>query len=218
MVLVEAGWVQTSHTAHRPQVCMLHVACVPLTHKCLTVSCWCLRMWWVSDFPAVKACKRSYCAVKPAFGCMLFSCVDVQWRTPPEASLFRTLTYLLASIYRFHVLASVSKAAAWLKFPPTRRSNPDVRHCLQQVDVWRNLWTAEKAFTLRRPCWSDLSVLQFVRNEADHHGRSSRSPVMLFDIQDNNNVNSFAVRGRSWSDVIWILHLQKPFSTHIIFI
>ncbi|XP_076599574.1 sorbin and SH3 domain-containing protein 1 isoform X7 [Chaetodon auriga] len=33
---------------------------------------------------------------------------------------------------------------------------------------------------------------QFVRNEADHHGRSSRSPVMLFDIQDNNNVNSFA--------------------------
>ncbi|XP_019113608.2 sorbin and SH3 domain-containing protein 1 isoform X6 [Larimichthys crocea] len=33
---------------------------------------------------------------------------------------------------------------------------------------------------------------QFVRNEADHHGRTSRSPVMLFDIQDNNNVNSFA--------------------------
>ncbi|XP_074531282.1 sorbin and SH3 domain-containing protein 1 isoform X4 [Halichoeres trimaculatus] len=33
---------------------------------------------------------------------------------------------------------------------------------------------------------------QFVRNEADHHGRSSRSPVMLFDIQDNNNVNSLA--------------------------
>lgn len=35
-------------------------------------------------------------------------------------------------------------------------------------------------------------MLQFVKNEADHHGRSSRSPVMLFDIQDNNNVNSFA--------------------------
>uniref|UniRef100_A0A3B3CD16 Sorbin and SH3 domain containing 1 n=1 Tax=Oryzias melastigma TaxID=30732 RepID=A0A3B3CD16_ORYME len=33
---------------------------------------------------------------------------------------------------------------------------------------------------------------QFVKNEADHDGRSSRSPVMLFDIQDNNNVNSFA--------------------------
>uniref|UniRef100_A0A3Q1IGJ9 Sorbin and SH3 domain containing 1 n=1 Tax=Anabas testudineus TaxID=64144 RepID=A0A3Q1IGJ9_ANATE len=33
---------------------------------------------------------------------------------------------------------------------------------------------------------------QFMKNEADHHGRSSRSPVMLFDIQDNNNVNSFA--------------------------
>uniref|UniRef100_A0A8C5NH80 Sorbin and SH3 domain-containing protein 1-like n=1 Tax=Gouania willdenowi TaxID=441366 RepID=A0A8C5NH80_GOUWI len=32
---------------------------------------------------------------------------------------------------------------------------------------------------------------QFVKNEADHHGRGSRSPVMLFDIQENNNVNSF---------------------------
>uniref|UniRef100_A0A671XPN0 Sorbin and SH3 domain containing 1 n=1 Tax=Sparus aurata TaxID=8175 RepID=A0A671XPN0_SPAAU len=32
---------------------------------------------------------------------------------------------------------------------------------------------------------------QFMRND-DHHGRSSRSPVMLFDIQENNNVNSFA--------------------------
>ncbi|CAK6962445.1 sorbin and SH3 domain-containing protein 1 isoform X8 [Scomber scombrus] len=31
-----------------------------------------------------------------------------------------------------------------------------------------------------------------VKNEIDHHGRTSRSPVMLFDIQDNNNVNSFA--------------------------
>ncbi|KAM8859706.1 sorbin and SH3 domain-containing protein 1 isoform 7-T8 [Spinachia spinachia] len=29
---------------------------------------------------------------------------------------------------------------------------------------------------------------QFVKNEADHHGRSS---VMLFDVQDNNNVNYF---------------------------
>ncbi|XP_029305228.1 sorbin and SH3 domain-containing protein 1 [Cottoperca gobio] len=36
------------------------------------------------------------------------------------------------------------------------------------------------------------SPAEFVRNEAEHHGRSSRSPVMLFDIQDNNNVNSFA--------------------------
>ncbi|KAG7511957.1 sorbin and SH3 domain-containing 1 isoform X8 [Solea senegalensis] len=33
---------------------------------------------------------------------------------------------------------------------------------------------------------------QFMKNEADHHGRSSRSPVMLYDIQDNNNINSFA--------------------------
>ncbi|XP_039639331.1 sorbin and SH3 domain-containing protein 1 isoform X5 [Perca fluviatilis] len=36
------------------------------------------------------------------------------------------------------------------------------------------------------------SPAEFVKNEADHHGRRSRSPVMLFDIQDNNNVNSFA--------------------------
>uniref|UniRef100_A0A3Q3C0A0 Sorbin and SH3 domain-containing protein 1-like n=1 Tax=Haplochromis burtoni TaxID=8153 RepID=A0A3Q3C0A0_HAPBU len=36
------------------------------------------------------------------------------------------------------------------------------------------------------------SPAEFVKNEADHHGRSTRSPVMLFDIQDNNNVNSFA--------------------------
>ncbi|XP_061817939.1 sorbin and SH3 domain-containing protein 1 isoform X2 [Nerophis lumbriciformis] len=33
---------------------------------------------------------------------------------------------------------------------------------------------------------------QLVRNDIDHHGRNSRSPVMLFDIHDNNNVNSFA--------------------------
>ncbi|XP_036978838.1 sorbin and SH3 domain-containing protein 1 isoform X2 [Acanthopagrus latus] len=35
------------------------------------------------------------------------------------------------------------------------------------------------------------SPAEFMRND-DHHGRSSRSPVMLFDIQENNNVNSFA--------------------------
>ncbi|XP_062422679.1 sorbin and SH3 domain-containing protein 1 isoform X9 [Pungitius pungitius] len=35
------------------------------------------------------------------------------------------------------------------------------------------------------------SPAEFVKNEADHHGRSSQSPVMLFDIQDNNNVNYF---------------------------
>ncbi|KAF7669934.1 hypothetical protein LDENG_00115130 [Lucifuga dentata] len=39
----------------------------------------------------------------------------------------------------------------------------------------------------RRNCPAEL-----VKNETDHHGRTSRSPVMLFDIQDNNNVNSFA--------------------------
>uniref|UniRef100_A0A3Q3GDL0 Sorbin and SH3 domain containing 1 n=1 Tax=Labrus bergylta TaxID=56723 RepID=A0A3Q3GDL0_9LABR len=33
---------------------------------------------------------------------------------------------------------------------------------------------------------------QFVRMEADHRGQCSRSPVMLYDIQDNNNANSFA--------------------------
>ncbi|XP_058506844.1 sorbin and SH3 domain-containing protein 1 isoform X9 [Solea solea] len=36
------------------------------------------------------------------------------------------------------------------------------------------------------------SPAEFMKNEADHHGRSSRSPVMLYDIQDNNNINSFA--------------------------
>lgn len=41
--------------------------------------------------------------------------------------------------------------------------------------------------------WFLFRVLQFLRNEADLQGRSSRSPVTLFDIQDNNNVNSFAV-------------------------
>ncbi|XP_068424640.1 sorbin and SH3 domain-containing protein 1 isoform X1 [Clinocottus analis] len=41
------------------------------------------------------------------------------------------------------------------------------------------------------PQRSNNASPQFVKNEADHHGRSSRSPVMLFDIQDNNNVNSF---------------------------
>uniref|UniRef100_A0A8D3APJ2 Sorbin and SH3 domain-containing protein 1 n=1 Tax=Scophthalmus maximus TaxID=52904 RepID=A0A8D3APJ2_SCOMX len=36
------------------------------------------------------------------------------------------------------------------------------------------------------------SPAEFMKDEDDHHGRSSRSPVMLFDVQDNNNVNSFA--------------------------
>lgn len=55
-------------------------------------------------------------------------------RMPLEVgSLFRTLTYLLASIYRFYALASVSKAAARSKFLPTRKEY------LQQVDMWRDL-------------------------------------------------------------------------------
>ncbi|XP_054654393.1 sorbin and SH3 domain-containing protein 1 isoform X2 [Dunckerocampus dactyliophorus] len=36
------------------------------------------------------------------------------------------------------------------------------------------------------------SPAELVRNDIDHHGRNSRSPVMFFDIHDNNNVNSFA--------------------------
>ncbi|MED6238093.1 hypothetical protein ATANTOWER_008631 [Ataeniobius toweri] len=36
------------------------------------------------------------------------------------------------------------------------------------------------------------SPAEFVKNEADHHGRMSRSPVMPYDVQENNNVNSFA--------------------------
>uniref|UniRef100_A0A4W5NTT5 Sorbin and SH3 domain containing 1 n=1 Tax=Hucho hucho TaxID=62062 RepID=A0A4W5NTT5_9TELE len=36
------------------------------------------------------------------------------------------------------------------------------------------------------------SPAELVRNDSDYHGRTSRSPVMLFDIQDNNmNANSF---------------------------
>ncbi|XP_078788249.1 sorbin and SH3 domain-containing protein 1 isoform X9 [Oryzias latipes] len=42
-----------------------------------------------------------------------------------------------------------------------------------------------------RGSWRN-SPAEFVKNEADLDGRNSRSPVMLFDIQDNNNVNSFA--------------------------
>ncbi|XP_049337731.1 sorbin and SH3 domain-containing protein 1 isoform X1 [Astyanax mexicanus] len=39
--------------------------------------------------------------------------------------------------------------------------------------------------------WSN-SPAEPMKNEADYHGRSSRSPVMLFDIQDSNmNANSF---------------------------
>ncbi len=35
---------------------------------------------------------------------------------------------------------------------------------------------------------------QLLRNDVEYYGRSSRSPVMLFDIQDNNmNANSFTV-------------------------
>lgn len=35
---------------------------------------------------------------------------------------------------------------------------------------------------------------QPLRNDVEYYGRSSRSPVMLFDIQDNNmNANSFTV-------------------------
>ena len=34
------------------------------------------------------------------------------WMPLEVGSLFRTVTYLLVSIYRFHMLASVSKAAA----------------------------------------------------------------------------------------------------------
>ncbi|XP_076830435.1 sorbin and SH3 domain-containing protein 1 isoform X5 [Brachyhypopomus gauderio] len=42
------------------------------------------------------------------------------------------------------------------------------------------------------PCRRSHSPGQPLKNEGDYHGRSSRSPVMLFDIQDNNmNANSF---------------------------
>lgn len=40
--------------------------------------------------------------------------------------LFRTATYLLVSIYRFHMLTSVLKAATRLEFPAVRICNPTV--------------------------------------------------------------------------------------------
>lgn len=59
-------------------------------------------------------------------------------------------------------------------------------------------------------------MLQFVKNEADHDGRSSRSPVMLFDIQDNNNVNSFAVRlGEKAFSVLMVLYVQSEMVVYV---
>ncbi|KAM9477817.1 sorbin and SH3 domain-containing protein 1 isoform 2-T2 [Clarias gariepinus] len=44
----------------------------------------------------------------------------------------------------------------------------------------------------KAPCSWRYSPAEPLKNEGDYHGRSSRSPVMLFDIQDNNmNANSF---------------------------
>ncbi|MCI4376199.1 hypothetical protein PGIGA_G00185500 [Pangasianodon gigas] len=44
----------------------------------------------------------------------------------------------------------------------------------------------------KAPCSWRSSPAEPLKNEGDYHGRSSRSPVMLFDIQDNNmNANSF---------------------------
>lgn len=40
--------------------------------------------------------------------------------------LFRTVTCLLVSIYRFHMLTSVLKPAARLEFPAVRICNPTV--------------------------------------------------------------------------------------------
>ncbi|XP_037126777.1 sorbin and SH3 domain-containing protein 1 isoform X6 [Syngnathus acus] len=42
------------------------------------------------------------------------------------------------------------------------------------------------------PQRSNNASPQLARNDIDPHGRNSRSPVTLFDIHDNNNVNSFA--------------------------
>ncbi|CAL8284403.1 unnamed protein product [Arctogadus glacialis] len=39
--------------------------------------------------------------------------------------------------------------------------------------------------------WADPPA-EPLKSEIDYQGRTSRSPVMLFDIQDNNNANSFA--------------------------
>ena len=43
-------------------------------------------------------------------------------------SLFRTVTYLLVSIYRFHMLACVSKAAARLKCSPPMQPDCNLKY------------------------------------------------------------------------------------------
>lgn len=105
------------------------------------------------------------------------------------------------------------------------------------VDVFTCKWTQnntarfclEQSGYVLRPmkrkaikCWFillfELFAFQFLRNEVDHHGRSSRSPVMLFDIQENNNVNSFAVSGcRIVHQLLWLLSipfLNLQYSIH----
>ncbi|XP_074531286.1 sorbin and SH3 domain-containing protein 1 isoform X7 [Halichoeres trimaculatus] len=88
----------------------------------------------------------------------------------------------------------------FMLFPPSPHLSRSVSPCGGPVlEGWLR---GEKEFTEGEGAEGDAGVpavgvrksspAEFVRNEADHHGRSSRSPVMLFDIQDNNNVNSLA--------------------------
>lgn len=118
--------------------------------------------------------------------------------------LYWMVTYLLGGIYRFVMLShgscfkssfKVENSSFKMNHPPSllppwrvqRRQGSSSREREREREVLL-LWKVVKVF-----CFFFRHVLQFLRNEADLQGRSSRSPVTLFDIQDNNNVNSFAV-------------------------
>lgn len=126
------------------------------------------------------------------------------WTLLEVESFYRPVTYLLVSIYRFHMLAPILNATGSLKIPLTGKNITRQPECACSVRWIRGASTERKNFYFEMSLLIlNFFVLQFVRNEADQHGRSSRSPVMLFDIQENNNVNSFAV---SWYRVPVSLH------------
>ncbi|XP_028325430.1 sorbin and SH3 domain-containing protein 1 isoform X3 [Gouania willdenowi] len=87
----------------------------------------------------------------------------------------------------------------FLLSPPSPRMSRSMSPCGGPVlegwlSVEKDLTEGEGPEGDRGPAASNSrhnSPAEFVKNEADHHGRGSRSPVMLFDIQENNNVNSF---------------------------
>ncbi|XP_071378714.1 sorbin and SH3 domain-containing protein 1 [Centroberyx affinis] len=85
----------------------------------------------------------------------------------------------------------------FLLSPPSPRLSRSMSPCGGPVlEGWlrgeRELTEGEGAEGDRAPGSWRNSPAELVKNEIDYHGRTSRSPVMLFDIQDNNNANSFA--------------------------